>query len=206
MPVALRDPVLGPSYKTNETAFNLALGTNQTRWQWLEEKVREDSHAANGRNSRGYPRQMATEAHSNSSSSSSTGSPSNAQLDGHDDDSTTALVPRPELSNFGLAMVGGGRISSTPHLLDYPWKDLGRATVVDVGGGQGGFPMQLSRLYPDLDFVVQDSPAMIEQAREFWARENPEALARGRTRLAPHDFFLENPVKRADVYWLRYIL
>lgn len=196
LPVALKDPVLGPSYRTNETAFNLALGTSKSRWQWLEEQVHQDSRAANGGNSRGYPRLMAGfEAHSSGKGSSTEGT------------TTGPLVPRPELAIFGLAMVGGGRLTSTPHLFDYPWQDLGSgATVVDVGGGQGGFSMQLSRLYPGLVFVVQDSPSMIEQARAFWEKENPDAHAQGRVRLMPHDFFAKNPVEGADVYWLRYIL
>ena len=63
---------------------------------------------------------------------------------------------RPQLPNFGKAMMGGGRVIGPPLVegklytgtlfglfanlraqIDYPWADLGRATVVDVGGGVG---------------------------------------------------------------------
>lgn len=47
------------------------------------------------------------------------------------------MVPRPELEIFGLAMVGGGRVFGTAHLHDYGWAELGKATVVDIGGGIG---------------------------------------------------------------------
>jgi hypothetical protein len=46
-------------------------------------------------------------------------------------------VSRQEFEVFGLAMLGGGRVSGTAHLFDYPWARLGRARVVDVGGGVG---------------------------------------------------------------------
>ena len=93
------------------------------------------------------------------------------------------------------------------HSRDYPWGDLGNATVVDVGGGFGGFDIQLSHLYPDLKFVVQDRGPVIQQAaRTVWAKEAPQALAKGRVSFVEHDFFEPNPVQGADIYWLRYIM
>lgn len=48
---------------------------------------------------------------------------------------------------------------------------------------------------------------MLAQARSIvWPKENPAALAEKRVEFCPHDFFEENPVKGADVYWLRYIM
>lgn len=49
----------------------------------------------------------------------------------------SSTKPRPELEIFGLAMLGGGRVMCTAHLYDYPWQELGKGTVVDVGGGVG---------------------------------------------------------------------
>ena len=49
----------------------------------------------------------------------------------------SSTKPRPELEIFGLAMLGGGRVMGTAHLYDYPWQELGKGTVVDVGGGVG---------------------------------------------------------------------
>lgn len=76
-----------------------------------------------------------------------------------------------------------------------------------MGGGVGGFCLQLSHLYPHLHFAVQDRPPVLQQAQtSVWPRENPAALAEGRVRFIPHSFFDANPVSGASVYWLRYIL
>lgn len=71
----------------------------------------------------------------------------------------------------------------------------------------GGFCTQLSHLYPELNFVIQDRAPVLKQAEaEVWPKVNPSALAAGKVAFMPHDFFETNPVKNADVYWLRYIL
>lgn len=71
----------------------------------------------------------------------------------------------------------------------------------------GGFSLQLSHLYPNLSFVVQDrAPVLAQGESTVWPRENPSALSSGRVQFTPHDFFSPNPVKNADVYWLRYII
>ena len=73
--------------------------------------------------------------------------------------------------------------------------------------GAGGLDIQLSRLYPKLKFVVQDRGPVLEQGEHtVWPKENPQALADGRVTFMQHDFFDVNPVKDADVYWLRYIM
>lgn len=60
-------------------------------------------------------------------------------------------------------------------------------------------------MFPALKFVIEDRPAVIEEARGFWQAECPGALE-DRVSLLEHDFFRENPVKGADAYLLRYIL
>lgn len=71
----------------------------------------------------------------------------------------------------------------------------------------GGFALQLSHLYPKLNFVIQDRGPVIQQAeRTVWAKEAPEALSKGRVSFVEHDFFTPNPVTGAGVYWLRYIM
>ena len=67
--------------------------------------------------------------------------------------------------------------------------------------------MQLSRLYPDLKFIVQDRGPVLEQAKQkIWPRDAPECLEAGRVEFVEHDFFKPNPCHGADVYWLRYIM
>ncbi|KAJ5118256.1 hypothetical protein N7448_009971 [Penicillium atrosanguineum] len=71
----------------------------------------------------------------------------------------------------------------------------------------GGFCLQLSKIYPDLNFIVQDrAPALAQAQSTIWPVENPEALKTGRVKFLEHDFFNSNPVVGADIYWLRYIL
>lgn len=74
-------------------------------------------------------------------------------------------------------------------------------TFVDVGGGQGHVSVQLARGTARMRFVVQDRPEVVEGGEaalpERWRR---------RVAFQPHDFFEEQPVKGADVYFLRKIL
>lgn len=95
----------------------------------------------------------------------------------------------------------------TCDLSDFPWASLGKALIVDVGGGVGGFPLQLSKVYPDLQFVVQDRGPVIKQGLEsVWPKDNPDALKTGRVQFVEHSFFDKNPIEGAEVYYLRYVL
>lgn len=78
---------------------------------------------------------------------------------------------------------------------------------MDVGSGIGGFSLQLSRLFPKLKIVLQDVAPTIKQAETLvWPKQNPEAIASGKVQFTPHDFFTCNPVKEAEVYYLRCVL
>ncbi|KAL6231241.1 hypothetical protein BDW75DRAFT_220708, partial [Aspergillus navahoensis] len=172
----------GASYKVHETAWQKAVGTTKARWDWLAERVPLDEV----RPEAPYP-----------------GLPDIRHLQPGPDGKYT----RPELDNFGLAMVGGGKVSGAAHAYDFPWASLGEALVVDVGGGVGGFVLQLLPAYPQLRYIVQDRAEVLQQAQEeIWPVEGSEAVADGRVQFMEHDFFQPNPVKGADVYWLRGIL
>ncbi|THH33191.1 hypothetical protein EUX98_g946 [Antrodiella citrinella] len=114
--------------------------------------------------------------------------------------------PKPELAQFGLAMLRGGQAVGMALYYDYPWHELGNATVVDIGGGVGGMSFGLAKLHPNMKFINQDRPAVIKQAETVWQRDMPDTIRSQRTRLMVHDFFTEQPVKGAEVYHLRYIL
>ena len=184
MPKFLLGPK-GASYQVDETPWQEAHGTSKTRWDWLEEKVPYEKLANGGSGYPGYP-------------------DTKAALKGA---KKGDLVERPEHKVFSLAMLGGGMVYGAAHPYDYPWEQLGDATVVDVGGGVGGFDIQLSRLYPKLKFIVQDrGPGLQHAEKVIWPKEAPEALAAGRVTFMEHDFFQPNPVKGAEVYWLRYVM
>ncbi|KAI8932345.1 hypothetical protein NX059_010538 [Plenodomus lindquistii] len=194
LPRSLLDPVVGPSYNVDQTPFQKSVSTSKSRWEWLEEKVsvrdlRDGKCGSNGATS-AYPGPLGYELEQ--------------AIAGKADDDT---VSRPEHSVFDLAMLGGGKVFGKAHLYDYPWYELGSATVVDVGGGVGGFCIQLSHLYPHLKFIVEDRTPVLEQAKSMvWLAKNHVALEKGCVTFTPHDFFETNPVRGADVYWLRYIL
>jgi chemotaxis methyl-accepting protein methylase len=72
-------------------------------------------------------------------------------------------------------------------------------TVVDVGGSYGDVAISLARKYPKMTCIVQDLPKVISSAKI------PEGLEKQLTFMG-HDFFKEQPVKNADVYFLKWIL
>ncbi|EWC44896.1 hypothetical protein DRE_00955 [Drechslerella stenobrocha 248] len=198
LPRNLTDPIKGPCYSVEVTAFQDAVGTKASIWDWMEEttKVQDLLDGRNGPDgaASAYPGIFGTELQQFVQEAK----------DGLD---TQRQVARPEHAIFSLAMIGGGRVSGRAHLYDFPWASLGNATVVDVGGGMGGFCLELSRLYPGLNFVILDRAQVIKKGEnEVWQRENPSALQQGHVKFVEHDFFEENPIKNADIYWLRYIL
>lgn len=73
--------------------------------------------------------------------------------------------------------------------------------VVDVGGGQGAVSQNLAASTRHLRFVVQDSAAVTNSGEAAL----PEDL-KERIDFMPHDFFTEQPVKGADVYFMRWVL
>lgn len=104
---------------------------------------------------------------------------------------------------FALAMTSFARFSSRPASRGrlarlpeaYDWAALGHTRVVDVGGSRGADAIYLAKLYPGLEFVVQDLPGMIEGA------EVPPELE-GRVSFMPYSFFTPQPVT-ADVYVIK---
>jgi hypothetical protein len=83
------------------------------------------------------------------------------------------------------------------HVIDgYDWASLGKATIVDVGGGMGSASKSLASAFPELSFVVEDQPDVIANAAV-------EPDLKGRVKFIEHDFFTEQPVKNADIYFIR---
>ncbi|TFY61604.1 hypothetical protein EVJ58_g4421 [Rhodofomes roseus] len=161
LPSVLMDPVKSRETAPNRNAFQEAMGTDMTFWEWCEQDVRQE--------------------------------------DG-------TLQPSPLLKTFTKAMMATGQLVSSSIISDYPWEALSGATVVDVGGGVGSMSMELATQFPKLHFVVQDRGPVVEQGRAMWMSRMPRAILDGRVTLQIHDFFREQPVKGADVYFLRYIL
>ncbi|KAF2648949.1 sterigmatocystin 8-O-methyltransferase precursor [Lophiostoma macrostomum CBS 122681] len=83
----------------------------------------------------------------------------------------------------------------------YDWASLGKATVVDVGGSHGIVCIALARESPDLQFVVQDLKTVVDDAKTKSLAELSH-----RVTFQAHDFFEEQPVKNAEIYFFRWIL
>ncbi|KAK6532661.1 hypothetical protein TWF281_006840 [Arthrobotrys megalospora] len=174
LPRLLTDPVKGPSYSVDLAAFQDAVGTKASMWNWMEETttVRDILNGRNGPDGAesAYPGIFGDELRQYIKETN----------EGQDD---RRRVSRPEYAIFSLAMIGGGRVSARAHLYDFPWSSLGKATIVDVGGGMGGFCLGLSQLYPDLDFIIQDRSQVVSKGEtELWPNENPAALQEGRVK------------------------
>jgi chemotaxis methyl-accepting protein methylase len=69
-----------------------------------------------------------------------------------------------------------------------------------VGGSFGFICVALAKKYPQLNFVVQDVPKVVEGGL---SRIPPEFG--DRIKFQAHDFYTEQPVKDADVYFFRWI-
>lgn len=66
--------------------------------------------------------------------------------------------------------------------------------------------LELATRFPELQIIVEDRPAVLEQGLALWMDKMPDAIQDGRVRLQEHNFFQDQPTKGAEVYFLRYIL
>ncbi|PTB71979.1 chlorophenol O-methyltransferase [Trichoderma longibrachiatum ATCC 18648] len=76
-------------------------------------------------------------------------------------------------------------------------------TFVDVGGSHGFVSVALAKRWKNMKFIVEDLPKTIESAPQPICDDEDVAQ---RISLHVHDFFQEQPVKDADVYFFRWIL
>ena len=89
---------------------------------------------------------------------------------------------------------------SFDHIIrNFPWNSIGAGMVVDIGGSHGDMMIAIARDFPSLHFIVQDLPEVISSHPVLSAD-----LAE-RVSFMPHNFFTEQPIKGADVYFFRWI-
>ncbi|KAJ9645227.1 hypothetical protein H2201_000978 [Coniosporium apollinis] len=81
------------------------------------------------------------------------------------------------------------------------WDALGDATVVDIGGSIGHVSIELAKQHPKLKCIVQDFAGLEPQFNATL----PVDL-RDRVTFQAHNFWEEQPVKGADVYFMKHIL
>ncbi|WZH49403.1 O-methyltransferase [Fusarium acuminatum] len=118
------------------------------------------------------------------------------------------IATHPELYRmFDTAMqaVAKSPMSHLKHLVSgFDWGSLGKATVVDVGGNVGHSCVELAKSFHDLDFIVEDTPHIVEEGIKT-VQANDPTLAE-RIKFREYDFFTKQPVQGAQVYLLRQIL
>ncbi|RPB01019.1 S-adenosyl-L-methionine-dependent methyltransferase [Choiromyces venosus 120613-1] len=82
----------------------------------------------------------------------------------------------------------------------FPWRSLGDALLIDIGGGNGHITFRIAQEAPDLKVMIQDKEQPIAEAKQLC----PDSL-KPRFSYRVHDFFETQPVV-ADVYFMRMVL
>ena len=83
----------------------------------------------------------------------------------------------------------------------YDWATLGSGTMVDVASNHDHMSKALSRVFPNLKIIVQDLQTVIVEAKrrtDIGAKQNIELQA--------HNMFTPQPIRGADVYFMRAIM
>jgi trans-aconitate methyltransferase len=81
---------------------------------------------------------------------------------------------------------------------DFSGKDT--VSFIDIGGSHGEVSIALAEKYPQLSCTVQDFPSVVEHA----SARLPKHL-QSRVKYMAHDFWAEQPIKGADIYYFRWI-
>ncbi|KAM0256726.1 hypothetical protein ACHAQJ_004793 [Trichoderma viride] len=117
------------------------------------------------------------------------------------------LAKKLEADRFARAMQSftHGEGYEVSYLVDnYDLSDVNErgGTFVDIGGSHGFVSTALAEKWKDIKFIVQDRQETIESAPKPISED---ATVAERLSLQIHDFFTEQPVKGADVYYFRWI-
>ncbi|KAL8785484.1 MAG: hypothetical protein Q9195_008627 [Heterodermia aff. obscurata] len=116
------------------------------------------------------------------------------------------MAKHPErMENFSKAMgfYGKNDAFDVKHLVTgYPWSDLDHpgTVLVDVGGGHGSVSKALASATKHIHFIVQDQQISTSDSSAL-----SDGLE-GRIEFMKHDFFTEQPIKSAQIYFFRWIL
>ncbi|EJP61307.1 O-methyltransferase bik3 [Beauveria bassiana] len=105
-----------------------------------------------------------------------------------------------------MASLTGGEGYEVRYFVDnYDLSDVDKnsGTLVDIGGSHGFVCVDLAKKWKNMKFIVQDLPKTVESAPSPISEDDSVA---SRITLQAHDFFKEQPIKGADVYFFRWII
>lgn len=104
--------------------------------------------------------------------------------------------------------LGGGAVAMSPGILeDYPWTEVAHKTVIDVGGGGGGFITSLLSRFPTMKGGIYDLEHVIKHARDLFSPDGQYAEFEAqvpRDKLIPGDFLEWAPP--SEVYTIKWVL
>ncbi|KHN94260.1 O-methyltransferase, family 2 [Metarhizium album ARSEF 1941] len=105
-----------------------------------------------------------------------------------------------------MASLTGGEGYEVSHFVnncDFSQENERGGTFVDIGGSHGFVSVDLARKWKNMKFIVQDLPKTVSSAPKPICDDESVAA---RVQFEAHDFFKEQPVKDADVYFFRWII
>ena len=100
-----------------------------------------------------------------------------------------------------FAKIGGWNLEYLVRGYNWSSVDQPGATIVDVGGGHGAVATAIAKATEHLHLIVQDLAGTVEEGRRILPSELKDRIS-----FMAHDFFTEQPVKGAKVYFFRWIL
>jgi SAM-dependent methyltransferase len=103
-----------------------------------------------------------------------------------------------QFSNAMAFLHAGSGFQPSEVLANLPTSDS--PVFVDVGGSTGHVSIQIARQNPMWKFIVQDSPETVALARKQVPADVQDQVS-----FEVHDFWTEQPVKNADVYFFKTI-
>ena len=104
--------------------------------------------------------------------------------------------------------LSGGATAMAPGVLaDYPWEEIAEKTVLDIGGGGGGFLVSLLRKYETMRGGILDLKGVIDHIKPFFLKGGQFEDLKDRVpsqSLIPGDFM--EWVPKFEVYVMKWVL
>ena len=109
-----------------------------------------------------------------------------------------------ELSGEGV--VGWlNKLTRASLLNDYPWEDLGEATIIDLGAGAGDSGIDVMRKFQGFKWVYQDFAPVLDSLQKNYPEDLQQQVTDGRISFVVQDYFQPNE-SDGNVWYMRGVL